>query len=199
MKTKINVHLLFLYGHHIEILLEIPSGTNVHIDVNPHQESIYYILNRWKEPGQSWDLDNKDVKSNRFKALLEKAEASYTFAIEEIPAEIIKEWNMYYKYTEDKAHIFGKNCAVASQWFLSKYAQIPHPKFWDAPFGVNQVMYYLHCPSFVPLFALLPRRVFENAKHHIDIRKKPNIKESYLQINLRIAVNSLLICGSVCG
>ncbi|MDP3705650.1 MAG: hypothetical protein Q8R24_07030 [Legionellaceae bacterium] len=288
MKTQIVVHMLFLKGHHVELLLENPgsivihldnqystkssikefhyiwdgtalyqrsrvnfslSNTDCKIDINDpirfdqefqklieiqHQSlsddvielcltqeqaqtlitdngghtidsraSSFYSMNRWREPGEHWhinhDATSQDkTKFRNFIALKNKAPERYTFDIMADPEDLTREWNLYHERTKAKAHIFGENCAIATQWFLATYAQVPQPKFWAPPVGINQVMYYLHCPSFVPLFALLPKRVFDNAKFHLEIRKNP-VQETFLTINIRLATHALTIFGSLSG
>lgn len=204
MKTTIKVHVLFLQGHHIELLLENPDSIAQIKNNSLHKLPSYYCINRWREPNQSW-LANQDDKPKEktvfrnFIALKEKASEQYSFEIEEDPKVIVHDWIQYYEDTKKNAHIFGENCAVATQWFLSKYAQIPRPAFWAAPVGINQVMYYFYTPSFIPHFALLPKRVFDNAKFHLNIRNNPNVKETYLTLNIRLASNALTILGSLSG
>ena len=197
MKTKIIVHVLFLKFHHVEVLLENP----IHAVTNNEDSSgsLYYRINRWTQPSEGWEVNQDGVKKHAFHALKNKAQERFYFEIDADPDEIVREWNQYHVDTKNSEHIFKDNCAVASQWFLSKYAQIPPPKYWAAPFGFNQVCYLLYCPSFVPLFALLPKRVFDNAKFHMELRKKQQIDETYLQINLSLAADALLISGSLFG
>ncbi|MDF1757291.1 MAG: hypothetical protein P1U74_03225 [Legionellaceae bacterium] len=278
MQKKIDAHLLFMYGHHVEILLEIPNnvviyideyaseiqetgyvwngrdlylydedGARKHIEVldknileqgasgnlltegvrsyfyltksqlglnDEHNNSLaehtsqYFCLNRWKDPCQGWEFDHaitysdetkKNKRAYRYQSLKNRSESTYTFTLEADPMEIVLAWNQYHEQTKDDAFIFGDNCAVASQWFLEKYANIPHPKCWSAPFGINQLMYYLHTPSFIPAFALIPKRVFDNAKFHLEARKTVNPKESHLRISMRIAINFLLTIGGISG
>ncbi len=194
MTTIIKAHILFTHGHHIEVLLERQDGEN----------TLFYSMNRWKPPRDSWETDDeilgeKPRPAGRFKKLINRAEESYNFTIETCPVEIINDWKKYHKETESNAFIFGQNCAVATQRFLDKYAKIPAPKYLSAPFQLNQIYYYVHWPSFFPAFALIPHKVFHNGKFHIEARNRNTIKESYAEIHWRMAINALFGFGSIAG
>lgn len=198
MKTTITVHLLFTHGHHIEILLEQGIG----------ETKLFYSMNRWKTPRENWESDEqiislnskeKSCKAGRFKSLLARAEEYYCFTIEACPDNIIHDWKEYHASTNKIAFIFGHNCAVATQRFLEKYAQIPPPNGLSAPFQTHQLYYYLHWPSFFPAFALIPHKVFHNAKFHLETRNQKEIKETYKDIYWRMSINALLGFGSLTG
>lgn len=198
MKTIITAHLLFTHGHHIEILLEQGTAEN----------KLFYSMNRWKPPRDTWEPDDEIIslnnrekprKAGRFKSLLTRAEENYSFTIEACPNEIIRDWKDYHASTQESAFIFGQNCAVATQRFLEKYASIPNPIGFSAPFQVNQIYYYLHWPSFFPAFALIPHKVFHHAKFHLETRRQNEIKETYTQIYWRMSMNALLGFGSFTG
>lgn len=199
MIEKMKVHILFTHGHHIEILLEYETTEN----------KLFYSMNRWRDPRESWETDEeivsaepqgKNLKAGRFSSLINnKAEEIYSFIIQACPNEIIENWKQYHSSTKEDAFIFGYNCAMAAQWFLSKYAQIPTPKNLSAPFQLHQVYYYVHWPSFFPAFALIPHKVFHNAKFHLEARNRSEVKESYLQINRRMAISALVSFCSLTG
>jgi hypothetical protein len=198
MKTTIKTHILFTHGHHIEVLLELQNT----------EKTLFYSMNRWKPPRDSWETDeeilnsgpqSKHRRAGRFQALMNRAEENYCFTIEACPDEIIKDWIDYYTSTEKNAFVFGTNCAVATQRFLNKYAQIPAPLNMSAPFQLHQLYYYVHWPSFFPALALIPHKVFHNAKFHLEARSNHAIKESYLQIHWRMAINALCGFGSLAG
>ena len=277
MKTDIHVHLLFLQGHHIEILLERRNNIIIYTDNNFHDptrdnylwngsslslhspdgkvmemvltdttliaelasqeanahethnyfcltseqlaanltyadlnsyQSIFYSLNRWKDPRPAWEFDHAityhdasltSCRENRFAYLKDKSEDIFSFSISANPHEIVAEWQKYFQETRDAAFIFGLNCARASQWFLNKYAKIPAPEYFSAPFRMNQVMYFLHWPSIFPAFALIPKKIFDNAKFHVEARQRKDIALSYSQIYWDMAMSALLSFGSFTG
>ena len=183
-------------------------ATNQHYaDLNSFQ-SIFYSLNRWKDPRPAWEFDHAIIyhddslsprRANRFAYLQGKSEEIFSFKISANPLAIVDEWNKYFNETKDAAFIFGLNCAKASQWFLNKYAKIPAPEYFSAPFRLNQVMYYLHWPSFFPAFALIPKKIFDNAKFHVEARQKKELAKSYSQIYWDMAMHALLSIGGFTG
>ncbi len=59
--------------------------------------------------------------------MISRASSNCRFDILDNPDEITTEWNRYWDETEEEASIIGNNCAVAAQWFLTRFAGIPAP------------------------------------------------------------------------
>lgn len=206
MKQPIKVNLLFLSGHHIEILLEKPEG----------RETSYYTINRWEAPAKEFCVNDNSVLNE-----IEDNNDIYSFTIEADPEEIIKEWTAFYEETLPREHILKENCADASQWFLKKFCDIDKPRFWGPVYTNDQItpsfdlsqllperawaqgiqLPAVYLPSALPLPFSIPRRVFENARMHLEIRNHPEqfIKQSWLWLSIKLAANALMMIGNVVG
>lgn len=179
--SKINVHVLNFYGPvtHIEILLENTS-------VAPHT---YYTINRWDTPKAEWHKKHQDI--------LNYAGSKYTFSIEANPNDIISEWTAYWKETDANSSILGQNCAVAAQWFLNHFADIPNPGLSNL--SMNHLLFGMFWPSFIPFPVTLPGRIMSNAKFHIEAKEHPENAAQYAKLFLytSLAVSLLLLTASV--
>ncbi len=185
--SKINVILLNFHGvtSHVEILLEDLSA----------KTKTYYTINRWSPP------DNAFTELDEVEDYISLASSVYRFKIEADPEEIAAEWNTYYHATRPKAHLLGFNCADAAQWFLSRFADIPEPHFYNTPITVNHLAMGLVWPSFLPFGTTLPGRIMSNAKFHVDARNNPLAAKrySYLYLNVCIAASALGIAVGIAG
>lgn len=149
--AKIKLHILNFHKinvSHIEIVLEntsTPSPT-------------YYFINRGTKPRDGWDPPG-GLCDRRLKA----ANSTYCFEIEADTNEIMQKWKEYYFQT--KKNVFGENCAVAVQRFLTEFANIPEPSH-----RLNPTWNYFTCgifwPSVIPCPLTLPGRVMDNVKFH---------------------------------
>lgn len=187
--ANINVHILNYHAlcSHIEILLENTS-------VEPHT---YLNLNRWARPATRW------LQSDCFwdfdEISPESASSSYTFSIQANPNTILKDWRNYWQATDEDASILGDNCAVAAQWFLNQFADIPDPSLSNL--SLNHLAFGIFWPSFIPCPVTLPGRIMSNAKFHIEARKHPEHVEQYSRLFLYtgLALALLTISASVFG
>jgi hypothetical protein len=179
--TKLKVHLLNFHGifSHSEIVLENTS-------TKPHS---YYGINRWENPKSKWGKEAK--------VYIEEASSTYSFDIEADPQKIVVEWNKYWKETQSEASILGKNCAVAAQWFLTKYANIPEPNFSNV--SVNHLIGPIFWPSIIPCPVTTGGRVMSNAKFHIEARNHPEIANQYSRLFLYASMSlaALVFAASV--
>jgi hypothetical protein len=148
--ATIKIHVLNFHGvtSHIELLLENKSV----------QPSKYYGINRWADPSYDWEIGENFP--------LESASSSYSFVIEAHPNKIIQEWVKYYYETKNDASIFGENCAVAVQRFLTHFANIPEPRSDNLSW--NHLAFGIMWPNFIPCPVLLPGRVMDNVKQHTE-------------------------------
>ena len=162
--AKIIVHLLNFHSvaSHVAIVVENTST----------KPPTFYELDRWKEPKDDW---NQEAKS-----IIAKASSKYSFNIDANPNEIVTKWNNYWKGT--KGELLGNNCAVATQWFLSEFADVPQPNISNI--SVNHVMFGTLWPSLIPCPVLLPGRVMSNAKFYLDARNHPEIVGHYSKLFL---------------
>lgn len=181
----IKVHLLIFHGlfSHIEIVLENTSS----------KEKEFYRINRWETdpPNHSWD---SDYELNSCKKYIQEASSVFSFNIEANPDEITREWINYWNKTQQTASIFGNNCAVATQWFLNKFANIPDPDFLYV--SLNHLAFGILWPSLIPCFAMSPGRIMSYTKFWIEAKENPQLlaKYSYLILNIYMAL-TLLIWG----
>ncbi|BBB15121.1 NADH:flavin oxidoreductase/NADH oxidase [Candidatus Rickettsiella viridis] len=160
--AKIKVHLLNFHGpfnSHIEIVLENLSNKN----------RLFYNLNRWKMPSNKWEKWPKEY--------ITKASSVYSFDITADPRDITESWINYWLDTEENASVLGDNCAVATQWFLSKFAGIPQPD--SSNFSLNYLGFGVVWPSFIPCFVTLPGRILSNAKFHVEAKNNPEMTVKY--------------------
>jgi hypothetical protein len=156
------VHVLNFDGltSHITIILEDRS-------VMPHG---LYQLDRWAGPRTEWRYDShvsEDI-SKFFKA----AGAVYSFIIEADPAQITEDWCEYWHATKDNASPIGNNCAVAAQWFLKTFANVPEPALDNI--SLNYFALGVLWPSFLPCPVTLPGRIMSNLQYHMDRQDNPN-------------------------
>lgn len=163
--AQIKVHLLNFHGpfnSHIEIVLENLSDKN----------RGFYNLDRWSTPLKTWGKKPEGYIAN--------ASSVYSFDIIADPYDITNSWINYWYDTEEDARVLGDNCAVATQWFLSKFAGIPQPG--SSNFSLN----YLSCgvvwPSFIPCFVTLPGRILSNAKFHLEAKNNPEMAAQYSRL-----------------
>lgn len=181
-KDNIKVHILNFHSiySHIEIALE---NTSTH----PHT---WYGINRWAIPRSAWSL-------NGAKQLPELASSIYTFDITADPDEITKSWQKYWSDTQNIANPLGENCAVATQWFLKKFAGIPEPDLSNVSW--NHLALGIIWPSFIPSPVTLPGRIMSNAKFHIEAKNHPEIANQYSTLFLyaSMAVATLVISASI--
>ena len=174
--SKIKVHLLNFHGvaSHLEIVLENTS-------IEPHT---FYKINRWDEaPKDNWDYHAGDRIS--------EASSIYTFDIDADQNEITSKWKNYWNETNRSASYAGDNCAVAVQWFLSKFAAIPEPN--SSNFSFNHVLLGTIWPSFIPCPVTLPGRVMSNAQFYLDARTHPVIANHYSTLFLKACFSASLI------
>lgn len=180
--ATIKVHLLNFHGpySHIEIVLENTSS----------KDKEFYRINRWETdpPNHSWD---SDYELNSCKKYIQEASCVFSFNMEANPDDITREWKNYWNKTQQTASIFGNNCAVATQWFLKKFANIPGPDFLNVSF--NHLAFGIVWPSLMPCFVTLPGRIMSNAKFHIEAKENPQLlaKYSYLILNINMALTLL--------
>ncbi len=182
LMAKIKVHLLNFYGEcsHIQIVLE-------NISAEPHT---YYGLNRWEKPENEWSKvgPRKHIK---------RANSTYSFDIVANPDDITYEWRKYWHETEDDADALGENCAVAAQWFLTKFTDIPKPNLSNVSW--NHLFWGIVWPSFIPCPVTLPGRIMSNAKFHIESRTHPELANQYTRLFLykSMALATLVFASSV--
>lgn len=154
--ARIIIHVLNFHGltSHIELLLEDVSE-------NP---STYYRVDRWSDPRSHW--------GETAKIILEWASSIYSFEIEADPSQMIDEWRNYYCNTEETASVFGENCAVAVQHFLTHFANIPVPK--KSTLSWNHVACgVIWWPNIIPCPVMLPGRVMDNVKYYTKNASAP--------------------------
>ncbi len=180
--ANIKVHVLNFHSifSHIEIVLENTS-TDHHT---------YYGINQWVPPADKW---HKSWSKDRIK----QASSTYSFDIDANPDEIKNEWENYWHNTEKEASILGKNCAVAAQWFLTKYAGIPKPNLSNVSW--NHLALGIIWPSFIPCPITLPGRIMSNTKFHIEARTNPKVTNRYIQLLLytSMALATLVFAASI--
>ena len=176
----------------------------------------------WRNETDISQKNNPGSVHRGLKKIFQDTSNSYHFEIIADPAEIIKEWKSYQAKTKNKASLFGNNCAVATQWFLNQFAHIPAPTFLSAPVSCDQIMPSLdipslpisnfrtpsfstpglYIPSFIPSPTMVPKRILEHAKFHLESDKNAEIiiaKTTYLAVNLELAKSALLTLGSAAG
>lgn len=165
--AKIKVHVLNFHRifSHIEIVLVNTSTTPTR----------YYGINRWDTPSPEWSIYNRDNT-------IYSASSCYSFDIEANPNEITRKWVQYWDATQCEAHVLGKNCAVAAEWFLTEFAGIPKPNLSNVSW--NHLALGIIWPSFIPCPVTLPGRIMSNATFHIDARTKPEIANQYSHLFL---------------
>ncbi|KAF5271520.1 hypothetical protein FQR65_LT05140 [Abscondita terminalis] len=124
----------------------------------PTPSPTYYFINRGTKPRDVWDPAG-GLCDRRRKA----ANSTYCFEIEADTHKIIQKWKKYFFQT--KKNVFGENCAVAVQRFLTEFANIPESSHY-----LNPTWNYLTCgifwPSVIPCPLTLPGRVMDNVKFY---------------------------------
>ncbi len=93
------------------------------------------------------------------------------------PEKIITKYQSWDEQTPLDGHPCGNNCAVAAQWFLKEFANIPEPSLSNI--SVNLLALGVMWPSFIPCPVTLPGRIMDNAKFHIGIRDNAAIMREY--------------------
>ncbi len=165
--AKIKVHLFNISPlfSHTEIVLE-----------NIDEKNSFYGINRWDyNPETNWGEEAHD-KLQALRSVPVPC-SEYTFEIEADPGKIADEWGKYHAQTKESASILGNNCAVAAQWFLKEFANIPEPSLSNI--SVNLLALGVMWPSFIPCPVTLPGRIMDNAKFHIGIRDNAAIMREY--------------------
>jgi len=182
---NITVHVLNFHGlfSHIELVLENTS-------TDPHT---YYGINRWADPTNYWSVDGG------LKEIIDMASSTFKFDIKADPAVITKEWNEYWKSTEDSASILGNNCAVAAQWFLTKFAGVPEANLSNL--SGNHLALGIIWPSFIPCPVTLPGRVMSNVKFYKEAQNHPDEAAQYSKLWLYngLAIGAVLFVASATG
>jgi len=107
----------------------------------------------------------------------------YSFMIDTDSQTVINKWQEYWNNTKNEATALGKNCAVAAQWFLTQFANIPEPN--HSNISLNHAFLGLVWPSFIPSPASLPGRIMSNAKFYLDARNHPEIANYYSKLFLQ--------------
>lgn len=195
MPADIKVHLLNFHGvfnSHIEIVLE-----NTFKDPDTQESrTLYFYINRW--------IDGSPKEAVPLNELIASASSDFCFTLENAdPEDIQNRWIEYYKNTYDKACILSKNCAVAVQWFLTTFANVPEPSLSNV--SLNYLSLGILWPSFIPCPVTLPGRVMSNAKFHIGIRDSlrddPDQSQQYskLYLSMAMASTALIVAGSIFG
>ena len=107
------------------------------------------------------------------------------------------QWGKYHAQTKANASILGNNCAVAAQWFLKTFANIPDPSLSNI--SVNLLALGVMLPSFIPCPVTLPGRIMDNAKFHIGIRDKAAIigEYSYWFLYAKMFMSTLFLAGAI--
>lgn len=186
--AKILVHLLnfhYITHSHIEIILE---------DVSRFYPKYFYI-SRWiKQPQTNWFIDSSD---KIYQQRINKANSVLSFEINADPQEICNEWKAYWSNTQHNASCLGSNCAVATQWFLTRFANIPEPSILNL--SGNRLVFGIVWPSFIPCPVTLPGRIMSNAMFHIETRD-PKVKQySTLLNSILMATAVLTVAASAVG
>lgn len=125
------------------------------------------------------------------------ASSTYSFEIKADPSTVVKNWTRYWSETDHEASILGKNCAVAAQWFLTKFAGVPNPNLSNV--SANHLIFGIVWPSFIPCPITLPGRVMSNAKFHLEVKNYPEKASQYSELFLytSIALAALAFTASV--
>ncbi|GGI88288.1 hypothetical protein [Legionella impletisoli] len=163
----INVYLLnwhYVLFSHLEVVLENTSS-------NPYT---YFRINGWRRRPELIF----SYSSEKYLKLINSANSIYSFSIEANPKEIIDGWYQYC-YRKVYPELTKNNCADATQWFLKKFANIPDPRAFSAPFSLNYFCLGFFVPSILPIGITLPGRVMDNAKFHIEARKTRSVLARY--------------------
>jgi hypothetical protein len=183
--ARIKVHVLnfhFIWSH-VELVIENTS-------ITPHE---FYNVNLWEKPKDKWSSS-----PYYFNEIIQSASSTYSFDILDAdPETMVNRWIEYWNITYPDAGIFGNNCAVAAQWFLSEFAGIPKPSLSNV--SLNHLAFGIFWPSFVPCPITLPGRIMSNMKFHIDAREHPEIAAQYSKLFLytSLSLASLLFVGSM--
>jgi hypothetical protein len=180
--ARVIVHILNFHSicSHVEIVLENTS-------IEPHT---FYNIDRWTQPKNEWSIAGP-------KQYIEQASSTYSFDIEADPDEITSRWKKYWSETYYEALIFYKNCAVATQWFLTEFASIPKPNLSNMSW--NHLFFGIFWPSFIPCPVTLPGRIMSNAKFYVEARTNPEIANQYSDLFLykSMALATLMFSTSV--
>lgn len=160
------VHVLNFDGltSHITIILEDRS-------VNPHG---LYQLDRWAGPRTEWHYGSR--VSADISDACQVAGSVYSFTIKADPTQITEDWCEYWHATKDNASPIGNNCAVAAQWFLKTFANVPEPALDNI--SLNYFALGILWPSFLPCPVTLPGRIMSNVQYHIDRQADPDAVET---------------------
>ena len=177
-RKAIKVHLLNYYGvtSHVEICLEYSD-----INEDGILETKYLTMNRWAAP-TPWLL--------RYWQQFENADEKISFEINADPNIIYTQWHQYWYDSAKNSSIVGNNCAVASQWFLTKYCNIPEP--CTSGLNINHMALGVCWPSFIHCPILLPGRVFDNAQFYLATKDDKKRQDKNVAQILKQAISFLL-------
>ena len=178
--AKIKVHVLNFHSiwSHVELVLENTS-------TQPHT---YYGINRWQGPGFNW--------GNGAKYAIREASSTYSFDIEAEPNELVSSWKEYWYGTWGSANIVGNNCAVAAQWFLTKFAGIPEPGLSNI--SLNHLAFGIVWPSLIPCPVTLPGRIMSNVKFHVEAKNRESASQfMHVFLYTSLALATLAIGASI--
>lgn len=185
-------------------------------------QSTFYSIDRWSEPekegfipeGKQFYKKEEDTyrSSCRYTSVFSScrkfATETYSFNIEADPADIVRQWEQYFYRTNPTASLLGNNCAVAAQWFLSNFAGVETPHFWNAPFSNDLIVasrskpaVAVYLPSVLPIPVTVPKRIFEHAKFQKEIQKAPQAlaQQDSLKLSMVLAKDALLVMGNLAG
>ncbi|MDI1351525.1 MAG: hypothetical protein PSV35_01970 [bacterium] len=180
--ADIRIHVLNFHSiwSHVEIVLENKS-------TEPHT---FYGINRWDYPKHKWFIGGP-------KYFIEQASSTYSFDIDADPDVLMNGWITYWRETQDEANIFGKNCAVAAQWFLTEFGGIPQPSLSNI--SLNHFAFGIFWPSFIPCPVMLPGRIMSNAAFHIEAKNNPETttQYTYLFLYASLTLATLAFAASV--
>lgn len=185
--AKIKVHLFNISAlfSHTEIVLE-----------NMDKKNSFYGINRWDaNPKEHWGGAAYHTLTELRSVPVPCSE--YTFEIEADPEKIAEQWREYHAQTKESASILGNNCAVAAQWFLKTFADIPDPSLSNI--SVNLLALGVMWPSFIPCPVALPGRIMDNAKFHIGIRDNAAIirEYSYWFLYTKMFLSTLFLAAAI--
>jgi hypothetical protein len=123
--------------------------------------------------------------------------SSYTFLLEADFQEILHWWAKNHW----KHHISQNNCGDITQAFLEKFAEVPPPRPFAAPYTINHLSLGICLPSFLPIGITLPGRILDNAQFHLYVREHPELLKQYnpKTLKLLIGMSITLMLASAIG
>jgi len=90
--------------------------------------------------------------------------------------------------------MIGNNCAVSTQWFLTKFAAIPQPDLSNV--SANNFLFGIAWPSFIPCPVALPGRIMSNARFHMEAREHPEKVAQYSRLFLYSSIALAIVAFS---